>query len=60
MWVNKACTFGRLMTAVTKMVTHQQAGSDASLGFVEAGHIRFLWAALKWFRGPEFTLELLG
>ena len=59
-WVNKSCTVGRVMTAVTKIVTHQQAGSDASLGFVEVGHTRFLWAGLKRFRGLEFTLELLG
>ena len=48
------------MTAVTKIVAHQHAGSDASLGFVEVGHTRLLWADLKRFRGPEFTLELLG
>ncbi len=60
MWVNKSCRVGRLVTAVTKIVTHQQAGLDASLGFVGVGHTRFLSAGLERFRGPEFTLELLG
>ena len=36
-WVNSSCTVGRLMTAVTKMATHQQGGSDV-LGFAEVGH----------------------
>ena len=27
---------------------------------IEVGHTRLLWADLKRFRGPEFTLQLLG
>ena len=57
-WVNKSCTVGRLMMAVTKIATHQQSGSDLGLRRGWAHQTSVSWP--EEVQGPRVYFGALG